>query len=70
MSDLVRFENLRVISPSGVKTYDDGIDSIKSLRTQLGVDYVLRGTARQGGGNVNLALELIDTKTYTTRSSG
>jgi adenylate cyclase len=63
VSDLVRFENLRVISPAGVKTYDDGINTIEHLRTQLGVDYVLRGSAQKTDDEVRLALELIDTKT-------
>jgi adenylate cyclase len=63
VSDLVRFENLRVISPAGVKTYDDGINTIRNLRTQLGVDYVLRGSARLIDDKLRLALELADTKT-------
>jgi adenylate cyclase len=63
VSDLVRFENLRVISPGGVKTYDDGINTARNLRTQLGVDYMLRGSARLIDGTLRLALELVETNT-------
>jgi adenylate cyclase len=63
VSDLLRFENLRVISPEGVKPYDDAINTVKNLRTQLGVDYVLRGNARRIDNKLRLALELADTKT-------
>jgi adenylate cyclase len=63
VSGLLRFENLRVISPEGVKPYDEAINTVKNLRTKLGVDYVLRGNARRIDDKLRLALELADTKT-------
>ena len=63
ISDLVRFDNLRVVSPAGVKAYDDGTNTIKNLRTRLGVDFVLRGSWARLEDKVRLALELLETNT-------
>jgi adenylate cyclase len=63
VSDLVRFDNLRVIAPSGAKEYDDGVNTLKNLRDRLGVDYVLQGSQARTTDALRLALELTDTRT-------
>lgn len=59
---LSKFTNLFVFAPSSVSSYRDKRDC-KTIRDELGADYILEGSVRRSGDKLRVTTTLIDAKT-------
>jgi TolB-like protein/tetratricopeptide (TPR) repeat protein len=60
---LTRIAGLRVVAWNTAALLRDRQDDLSALRTRFGVGHVLRGSVRQSGGRLRVAVHLIDTLT-------
>ena len=63
ISRLSKVASLRVISRNSVMRYREERKLTRQVATELGVGFILEGSARIGGGMVRLTLQLIDGNT-------
>lgn len=63
IAQLSRIPNLRVISRTSVMQYRGTLRSIPEIGRELGVEYILEGSARRVGPRVRIVAQLIDART-------
>jgi adenylate cyclase len=63
ITELSRFQELRVIARNSVLTYKSHPVRIEEVGRDLGVRYVLEGSVRKAGGRVRITAQLIDAAT-------
>jgi adenylate cyclase len=63
ITELSRFQELRVIARNSVMTYKDKPVRVQEVGTDLGVRYVLEGSVRKAGARVRITAQLIDAAT-------
>lgn len=57
--DLARFNTLSIISYYSTDKYDLSVSDLRKMKTQLGVDYVLTGSARFADETVRMNIQLL-----------
>jgi adenylate cyclase len=60
ITDLSRIPNLLVIARTSTFTYKGKAEKVQAIGRELGVKYVLEGSARKGGDRVRINVQLID----------
>src|SRR5918995_3701614 len=63
ITELSRFQELRVIARNSVMTYKGKPVRVQEVGRDLGVRYVLEGSVRKAGGRVRITAQLIDAAT-------
>jgi adenylate cyclase len=63
ITELSRFQELRVIARNSVLTYKSNPVRVQEVGRDLGVRYVLEGSVRKAGGRVRITAQLIDSAT-------
>jgi adenylate cyclase len=63
ITELSRFQELRVIARNSVLTYKSRPARVQDVGRDLGVRYVLEGSVRKAGGRVRITAQLIDAAT-------
>ena len=63
ITELSRFQELRVIARNSVLTYKANPVRVQEVGRDLGVRYVLEGSVRKAGGRVRITAQLIDAAT-------
>jgi adenylate cyclase len=63
ITELSRFQELRVIARNSVLIYKSKPARIQEIGQELGVRYVLEGSVRKAGGRVRITAQLIDAAT-------
>ena len=63
ITELSRFQELRVIARNSVMTYKTKPVRVQEVGRDLGVRYVLEGSVRKAGGRVRITAQLIDAGT-------
>jgi adenylate cyclase len=63
ITELSRFQELRVIARNSVLTYKGRPVRVQEVGRDLGVRYVLEGSVRKAGGRVRITAQLIDAAT-------
>jgi adenylate cyclase len=58
---LGRFSALRVLSRNAVEPFRTRVATPQAVGSELGARYVLKGSVREGGGRIRVAVELSDT---------
>ena len=61
--DLSRFHSLVVIARNSSFQYRDRARDVRSIARELGVQYVVEGSVRKGGGRLRITAQLIDAVT-------
>lgn len=61
-SELAKISNLMVIARTSVMQYSGGTRTVREIAEELGVDFVLEGSARKDADRVRLTAQLIDTR--------
>ena len=65
-TDLSRLADMQVSSRDTAFTYKGEVVSVKRIRSELGVPYILEGSVQRSGNQVRINTRLIDTATDTT----
>ena len=63
ITELSRFQELRVIARNSVLTYKTNPVRVQEVGRDLGVRYVLEGSVRKAGGRVRITAQLVDAGT-------
>ena len=63
ITELSRFQELRVIARNSVMTYKDKAVRVQEVGHDLGVRYVLEGSVRRAGARVRITAQLVDAAT-------
>jgi adenylate cyclase len=63
ITELSRFQEIRVIARNSVMAYKDKPVRVQEVGQDLGVRYVLEGSVRRAGGRVRITAQLIDAAT-------
>jgi len=62
LSDLLKIEDMKVLSRTSVEPYRNTTKSIAEIAKELGVVYILEGSGQIYGDNIQLRVQLIDAK--------
>jgi TolB-like protein/DNA-binding winged helix-turn-helix (wHTH) protein/Tfp pilus assembly protein PilF len=65
ITDLAKFDGLRVISHTSVERYKQGTTPLPQIARELGVDAIVEGTVTRAGNRVRISAQLIDARTDT-----
>jgi adenylate cyclase len=63
ITELSRFQELRVIARNSVMTYKDRPARVQEVGRDLGVRYVLEGSVRKAGARIRITAQLIEAET-------
>ena len=63
ITDLARFDSLRVVSRTSAMTYRGAHKSLKTIATELHIDAALEGSITRSGNKVRVRAQLIDART-------
>ena len=63
LTQMQRIAALRVTSRTSVREYEESDLSLREIAEELGVEYVLEGSVRSGGGRAVISVTLIDADT-------
>jgi TolB-like protein len=62
LNDLIKVEDMKVLSRTSVEPYRDTTKSIAEIAKELNVVYILEGSGQKYGNNIRLRVQLIDAK--------
>ena len=60
LSDLTKIEDMKVLSRTSVEPYKNTTKSISEIAKELQIKYVLEGSGKKYGNNMNITVKLID----------
>lgn len=63
VAELLRFNELRVLSLGNSRAFKDGLADLKAVRREFGTDYILEGSIRVTDGSIKINSRLIDAST-------
>ncbi len=63
VTGMSRFSYLRVISRSSTTRYAEGAIDVRTIGQEVGARYVMEGSLRSAGGQLRVAVQLVDAST-------